>query len=206
MRDRQSFPRNWPKIALFAIGTTRFNPNGREQPLQRARDYRWQVLSAVRAGGHLIALFATFLILLAPASAASGSFADLDGNWSGTGILRPSNGAAERIRCNAHYGVIGQHQIKLQLRCDSDSYRFDLGGDFTADERGHLSGAWTERTRSVSGTIIGEAQGNRMLVRAAAPGFYADLVLVTRGRRQSATIHSEAGNMVVKASLTLTRR
>ena len=45
-----------------------------------------------------------------------------------------------------------------------------------------------------------------MLVRAAAPGFYADLVLVTRNRRQSVTIHSEAGAQVVKASITLTRR
>ena len=153
-----------------------------------------------------MAAIAAFLILLAPAVAASGPFADLDGSWSGTGILQPANGATERIRCVGEYRPIGQHEMKMQLRCDSDSYHFDLGGDFTADERGHLSGGWSERTRNVFGTIVGEAQGNRMLVRAAAPGFYADLVLVTRSRRQSVTIHSEAGAQVVKASITLTRR
>jgi hypothetical protein len=175
-------------------------------PLQRQFDRLLPRLVAGHAGGFLVAVVVAFLILLAPASAASGPFADLDGNWSGTGTLRPASGAAERIRCVGQYRPIGQHEIKMQLRCDSDSYRFDLGGDFSADERGHLSGAWTERTRSVAGTIIGEAQGNRMLVRAAAPGFYADLVLVTRNRRQSVTINSEAGSQVVKASITLTRR
>ena len=174
--------------------------------MQRPSGRHLRCLSAVRIGGRLIALIAAFFILLAPAVADSGPFADLDGNWSGTGTLRPASGAAERIRCQANYRPIGQHEIKLQLRCDSDSYHFDLSGDFSVDERGHLSGGWSERTRGVFGTIIGEAEGNRMLVRAAAPGFYADLVLVTRNRRQSVTIHSEAGAQVVKASITLTRR
>lgn len=174
--------------------------------MQRKLGHRIQRLSAIRAIGLLIALVAALLFLLAPATAASGPFAGLDGNWSGTGTLRPANSAAERIRCNARYQMIGQHTIKLQLRCDSDSYHFDLRGDFDADERGHLSGNWTESTRGVFGTIVGQVQGNRMLVRAAAPAFYADLLLVTRNRRQNATIHSEAGAQVVKGSLILTRR
>ena len=174
--------------------------------MQRQFDRLLPRLSAGHSGGFLVAVIAAFLILLAPTLAASGLFAGLDGNWSGTGTLRPSNGAAERIRCVGQYRPIGQHEMKMQLRCDSDSYHFDLGSDFSADERGHLSGSWSERTRNVFGTIVGEAQGNRMLVRAAAPGFFADLVLVTRSRRQSVTIHSEAGAQVVKASITLTRQ
>ncbi len=206
MHEGRSFSRNWSKSALFTIGTTSFNPNRGETPLQRILGNRLRNLSAARVGGYLIALVSVVLLLCVSGWAASGPFAGLDGNWSGSGTLRPANAAAERIRCNAHYQVIGQHNIKLQLRCDSDTYQFDLLGDFDADERGHLSGGWTESTRGVFGTIVGQVQGNRMLIRAAAPGFFADLLLVTSNRRQSATINSEAGAQAVKASVTLNRR
>lgn len=160
----------------------------------------------VPVAGFLLTLAAAFCLLLVPAAAASGPFAGFDGHWSGTGKLRPSNGAAERIRCDAHYRPIGQHEIKLELRCASDSYKIDLAGDFNADERDHISGSWTERTRGVSGSIFGQAQGDRLLVNAASPGFSAELLMVTRGRRQSISIDSKGGGQVVKAFITLNRR
>ena len=45
--------------------------------------------------------------------AATGPFANFVGNWSGTGTVRPANGVAERIRCNANYRPRGtsQHEI-----------------------------------------------------------------------------------------------
>ena len=156
---------------------------------------------------------ATVLCLLAvtlltvPAAAASGPFADYVGSWTGTGTLRPSGGAAERIRCKAQYRQIGtsQHEINLQLRCASDSYNFDLTGDFTADDQDQVSGRWTERSRNVGGTAIGNARGDRLQIHAESSAFSADLVLVTRNRRQSVTIDSQGGGQVVKASITLSR-
>ena len=66
--------------------------------------------------------------------AATGPFADFPGNWSGTGTLRGPE-KTERIRCSAGYRPLGgtSHEINLQLRCDSDSYKFDLAGQFQAD-------------------------------------------------------------------------
>ncbi len=162
-------------------------------------------MPTVRRGIAQFALIAAFAIMSAPASAASGAFANLDGSWTGNGTLRPGDNPAERIRCNAHYRPIGDHEINLQLRCASDSYKFDLTGRFTADDRNQISGDWTEHSRGVSGAIMGGAIGDRVQVRAESPGFVADLVLVTRGRRQSVTINSQAAGQPVKASISLSR-
>lgn len=155
----------------------------------------------------MIALVWAFSIPLLPASAAAGPFADFVGSWSGTGTLRPSNGAAERIRCTANYRPRGssQHEIDLQLRCDSDSYKFDLSGQFTADEQNQISGRWTERTRNIGGTAVGNARSDRLQLHIESSAFAADLIMVTRNRRQSVTIDSQGGGQVVKASITLSR-
>jgi hypothetical protein len=57
---------------------------------------------AALIGGILILVF-TFISPLPLARADDGPFREFDGSWSGNGTLRPSNGAAERIRCNASY-------------------------------------------------------------------------------------------------------
>ena len=139
--------------------------------------------------------------------AASGPFAGFSGSWTGTGTLRPNDGAAERIRCKAEYRPRGssEHEVELQLRCASDSYNFDLTGEFTADEKNQITGRWTERSRNVGGTAIGNAQGERLQIHTESSAFSADLVMVTRGRRQSVTIDSQGGGQIVKASITLSR-
>jgi len=161
---------------------------------------------AVLIGGILILAF-TFLNPPPPAQADDGPFHEFNGSWTGTGTLRPSNGAAERIRCNANYRPRGssEHEIDLQLRCASDSYNFDLTGQFTADAQNQVSGRWTERTRSIGGTAVGNAQGDRLQIHVESSGFAADLVMLTRNRRQSVTIDSQGGGQIVKASITLSR-
>jgi hypothetical protein len=145
--------------------------------------------------------------LALPALAASGPFTEFSGKWSGTGTLRPQGGSAERIRCNAEYRPRGssEHEIELQLRCASDSYNFDLTGEFTADEKDQITGRWTERSRNVGGIAIGNAQGERLQIHTESSAFSADLVMVTRGRRQSVTIDSQGGGQIVKASIALSR-
>ena len=173
--------------------------------MQRETKPRASVAPAAFLGRCLIALI--FSLPLPSASAAGGPFAGFTGNWSGTGTLRPSGGAAERIRCNANYRQRGssEHEIDLQLRCASDSYNFDLTGQFTADEQNQITGRWTERSRNIGGTAIGQARGERLQVHVESSGFAAELVLVTRNRRQSVSIDSQGGGQIVKASITLSR-
>ena len=155
----------------------------------------------------LVALVSAFFIPLLPTAAATGPFADFSGTWSGTGTVRTGGNAPERIRCNANYRQRGssQHEVDLQLRCASDSYNFDLAGQFTADDRNEITGQWTERSRNTGGTAIGRANGDRLDVHVESGGFAADLVMVTRNRRQSVTIDSQGGGQIVKASISLSR-
>jgi hypothetical protein len=169
--------------------------------LQRTFGFSPAILSCC-----LLGVILTF-VPLSWAQAESGPFGDFAGSWSGTGTLRPENGAAERIRCNATYrpGGTGQREIDLQLRCASDSYNFDLTGQFVADGQNQISGRWTERSRSTGGTAVGNAQGDRLQLHIESGGFAADVVMLTRNRRQSVDIDSHGGGQVVKASITLNR-
>jgi hypothetical protein len=149
----------------------------------------------------------TAAFLLGPASAANGPLAEFVGSWAGTGTLRPAGGAAERIRCKAEYRQLGtsQHEINLHLRCASDSYNFDLSGDFTADPQDHVSGQWTERSRNIGGVAIGNARGDRLQLHVESSAFSAEVVMVTRGRRQNVTLESRGVGQVIKASIALSR-
>ena len=142
-----------------------------------------------------------------PALAESSPFAGFSGSWTGTGTLRPQGGAAERIRCKAEYRPRGssEHEVDLQLRCASDSYNFDLTGEFTADEKDQITGRWTERSRNIGGTAVGNASGDRLQVHVESSGFAADLVMTTRNRRQNVTIDSQGGGQVIKAAISLSR-
>ena len=168
---------------------------------------RSPVSPAAILGGCLLAAVSLLALAVGPEALAAGPFAEFAGNWSGTGTLHPANGAAERIRCNASYRPRGstEHEIDLQLRCASDSYNFDLSGEFAADERNQISGRWTERSRNIGGTAVGNAQGERLQIHVEASGFAADLVMLTHARRQSVTIDSQGGGQIVKASIALSR-
>jgi hypothetical protein len=142
-----------------------------------------------------------------PVAAAGGPFAEFRGSWSGTGTLR-THEKTERIRCEASYRPLGstQHEIDLTLKCDSDSYKFNLGGRFQADAGNHVSGQWTEHTRNVGGIVIGNVHGERFDLHVESSAFTADMAIVTRSKRQSVTISAQGGGDNVKASLTLGQR
>ncbi|HWE78766.1 MAG TPA: hypothetical protein VG270_09605 [Pseudolabrys sp.] len=157
-------------------------------------------------GGSLLAF--GFGALPRPALAAGGPFTAIAGSWSGTGSIQPGNGTTERIRCNANYKPRGStaREVDLDLRCASDSYNFDLTGQFMADAGNHISGQWTERTRNIGGSGIGTVRGDQIMVHVESGAFAANISLVTRGARQNVTIDSPGGGKPVKAAIALSRR
>ena len=150
-----------------------------------------------------IALF-LFIGTARQASAAEGPFAELPGTWSGTGKILVGD-ETERIRCRAIYRLNGAREVNLQLICASDTYKFDLTGDFTADEGDNISGRWTERSRNVGGAAIGTARGNRFQIHVESSAFSGNLGMVTRGHRQSVAIDTHGGGQSAEASITLSR-
>jgi len=140
-------------------------------------------------------------------AAAAGPFADLPGSWSGTGKIRVQGQNAERLRCKANYRPRGssQSELDVQLSCDSDSYKFDLVGQFTADESNKITGRWSENSRNVGGTAIGEIKGDRMDIHVESSAFSANLALVTRSKQQTISFDAHGGGQVVDSSITLRR-
>src|SRR6202012_2886825 len=80
----------------------------------------------------------------APVQAQSGPFNGLAGVWSGAGTVTLDDGSSERIRCRATYAVgEGGHGLNQTLTCASDSYKFDLRTNVTA-EGNQITGSWSE--------------------------------------------------------------
>jgi hypothetical protein len=149
-------------------------------------------------------------VVLAGASvpaAADGPFSDFPGSWSGTGKIRVQGQGPERLRCKANYRARGSSdsQIDLQLSCDSDSYKFDLVGQFDVDNENKLSGRWSENSRNVGGTAIGSVRGDRMQIHIESSAFAANLNLITKGKQQKISFDAHGGGQVVDSSITLRR-
>jgi len=153
-----------------------------------------------------IAAAAALLTLgLAGAAQAASPLSPLAGSWSGGGTLSTSDGQQERLRCRASYDVAGSGaEVRLNLRCASASYNFDLAGD-AAYSGGAISGQWTESTRGASGTISGRANGDHIEASARGDNFSANLSLTTRGNRQTVSIRPQGAANITAVSLSLSR-
>jgi hypothetical protein len=134
---------------------------------------------------------------------SGGAFAGLAGVWSGAGTVTLDDGANERIRCRATYAVgEGGNGLQQTLTCASDSYKFNLTSNITA-QGSAVTGTWSETSRNINGSIEGRTGGGVVQVVASAPGFSANISLTTRGNKQSVVIRAES--QFKSASITLTR-
>src|SRR5688500_5853443 len=141
---------------------------------------------------HPMKAFKTFAIVLGLLTMAEGTsaadFRHFLGNWAGSGTITVRDGARERLRCRGSF-TGGGSALNMNLRCASDSYKFELQSDIKADAD-NISGTWNEMTRHVYGSISGRAVGNRIEASAVAPGFTAAISLATRGNTQQVSIRA----------------
>jgi hypothetical protein len=138
-------------------------------------------------------------LMALPANAQSAPFVGMAGTWSGGGRIDLQNGTSERIRCRASYAVGGGGStLQQQLRCASDSYRFEVTS-IVESRAGSLSGSWSEMTRNVSGQISGRATVGRIQARVDAGVFAADLTVNTSGNQQSVAIVPQGADIRIVA-------
>ncbi len=141
---------------------------------------------AIKAAGAAAAL----LLSVSAGHAQSGPFAGFNGAWSGNGTVSLSDGTIERIRCKADYKVDGTGLgLKQNLRCASDSYKFDLSSEVTS-QGDRVSGNWSEASRNIFGNLQGTAGRGQIIVSVETVGFAANLTLRTNGNRQTVQINS----------------
>ena len=151
------------------------------------------------------AVLASVFFAVQGAQAALSPFPAMAGTWSGGGLLSMVNGEQEHLHCRASYDVLGRGDaLRLNLRCASPSYNFDLAGNVRY-RGGTIFGDWTEASRNASGTISGRAIGDHVEAAAQGQNLSANLSLTTRGNRQIVSIRPEEGD-VRAVSLTLDRR
>lgn len=134
---------------------------------------------------------------------AGGPFAGMAGVWSGTGTVTLDDGSTERIRCRATYAVgAGGNGLQQTLLCASDSYKFNLSSNVTA-QGSAITGTWSEASRNINGNIEGRSSPGTVQVLASAPGFAANISVTTHGNKQSVVIKAES--QFKGASISLTR-
>jgi hypothetical protein len=150
----------------------------------------------------------SFAGLFAPAAVAQSKESPLlalGGNWTGNGTINFSDGSKERIRCRSSYVPdTDGNNLKLDLRCASDSYKFELHSSIVYNN-GEITGMWNESTRSAAGNISGTASAGKIEVRAVGQTFAAFLNISTRGSSQSVSIKSP-GSSMSEVSITLAKQ
>jgi hypothetical protein len=137
---------------------------------------------------------------------AGGAFAAFPGSWDGTGKIRIGD-KTERIRCKATYSTRGSNasDIVLALICASDSYKFDLSGEFQADENNKIRGNWSERSRGVNGIASGSTRGDRFQIHVESAPFSGNVTIVTHGGSQSVNIDTIGTEDKISATIALHR-
>jgi len=151
-------------------------------------------------------VLAFWLVTTSGHSQGTSPFANLEGQWAGSGTIDLSSGTHEAIKCRASYDVLEEkNNLQLSIRCASDSYNFDMHASATLASNA-ISGTWNEVSRNVAGKISGTAEGDHIDVEADGAAFSASLAMITRGDRQSVVIKSKEANTNVKgATITLQR-
>lgn len=134
---------------------------------------------------------ATAVVLLGATAVSAQSdspFSSLSGSWSGSGTISMNDGHNERIRCKAQYEVTPSGIIMHQnLRCASDSYKFEVKSSLQADGNAIL-GTWSETTRQVTGDVTGTINNGNISTNVKGTGFTATLAVQTRGNSQAVSI------------------
>ena len=138
------------------------------------------------------AVGAALMLSMSAGNAQSGGpFAGFDGAWAGSGTVTLSDGTTEHIRCKADYKVNGTGlNLKQNLHCASDSYKFDLSSDVTS-QGDRISGSWSEASRNVFGNLQGTVSDGQINVFVEASGFAANLTMRTLGKKQTVQIDSK---------------
>jgi len=131
-------------------------------------------------------------------------FTAMTGSWSGGGTISLSSGTRERLRCRAQHTAGHGRSLTLNIRCASDSYKFELSSN-VSESRGQITGNWSEASNGVSGSISGHLGGNRISAVASGTGFTAGIAVTTNGNHQSVSITPQ-GVFISKVQIALSRR
>jgi hypothetical protein len=106
----------------------------------------------------------------APAPRGDGNpFDQLQGDWTGGGMVTPTRGDPEKVDCKVSYTTAGT-TITQTLLCTGIDNQFDAKTKFKLKD-GKISGSWLETTFDASGNISGSAVGHLVHARISGDKF-----------------------------------
>lgn len=195
MKTRNAVPLS--KVGEAALRTCILGANSEPPSRRLKRGYISFIVAALSGIALILSVFSGY--------AQQGPFADLSGSWSGGGNITLSGGSHETIRCRATYDAQASgNDLKLALRCASDSYNVDFRGNAVSTS-GNLTGSWFEATNHAAGQFFGSVKGNHINARIEGQTFAAFLDVTTHGNRQSVSLRSP-GSRVSTVTISLKRR
>ncbi|WP_407158522.1 hypothetical protein [Bradyrhizobium sp. STM 3557] len=110
---------------------------------------------------------------------------DLAGTWSGTGWMKPSDGAKERIRCRASYVVKRPAKsMTFDLKCASEAYKMLFSAEIEQDGTS-ISGNWFESEYRQGGKIYGTSSEGLIEARVEGNTVAALVEIRTKANHQS---------------------
>ncbi|HSD91524.1 MAG TPA: hypothetical protein VLB11_00665 [Methyloceanibacter sp.] len=123
-----------------------------------------------------------------PTASAANPFDVLLGSWRGNGQILLSNGARERLKCNAYY-TGGGSQLGMAIRCQSESSNVEIRSKLSQSGN-RITGTWEERTYNATGTARGQASGSRISLQISG-GVTGTMSVSYSGSRQSVAISTQ---------------
>jgi hypothetical protein len=144
------------------------------------------------------------LSILSVTPVSAQTLENVAGSWSGSGMMKPSDGPQERVRCKADYIVRSTGlSVKMTVRCASDAYKMELSANI--DQQGtDLSGNWFESQYRQGGKVSGRNLNGLIEAKVESDTITALLTVQTEGARQTFSMESP-GAWVSQVTINLVR-
>jgi hypothetical protein len=116
---------------------------------------------------------------------AQSNFEELSGGWSGGGMMKPSDGPRERVRCKINYIPKKEgRSLKMEVRCASDAYKMNLTANIDQDGSA-ISGDWFESEYRQGGKVSGRISDGLIEAKVESQTVVSLLTVRTKGTHQS---------------------
>jgi hypothetical protein len=133
---------------------------------------------AMTKSAHWALLTALAALVVTPAAGPSmAQPANLEGSWSGAGIVSFASGARERARCRAHYSRRSPTTYALTATCATASGRATQSASVRQVGGNSYQGSVYDNEYNVSGTIHVVVRGNKKNVHLSSAAGSAPLHL-----------------------------
>lgn len=105
---------------------------------------------------------ATLTTLIALVGTSMPAFADsiLEGNWSGSGYVQPSNGAREKVTCKVNYHQLSDTVHSVKATCATASMKIVQTGEISTVREGRYVGDFANLEYKISGSVRVVVSGN----------------------------------------------